>query len=140
MAKIVRVFGKADSFDIELTKQGGHWIVDVPPDLVDGVYAVQLTAVNEFNEVGHWVGELFMCNGVCRIKFSDVPYEFTISGDSHEYSSPCRLNIIVKEYDIKFTEKYNVEIRKKLKKALYPVEFIVSKYYMTIEGECIHGK
>lgn len=140
MARIIRVYGKADSFDIELTREGGHWIVDVPPDLVDGVYAVQLTAVNEFNQVGHWVGELFMCNGVCRIKFSEIPYEFTILSDSDGYSSACRLDISVKEYEAEFTENYRVELKKKLNRSMYPVQFIVSKYYMTIERECTHGK
>lgn len=140
MAKIIRVFGKADSFDIELSDKGGHWEVDVPPDLVDGVYAVRLTAINEFNEVSYWIGELFMCNGVCAIKFTESPYNVSIVVSSNKSALPCDMNIICKDYVFDFTNKYTVEIRKKLKKALYPVEFKVSNYTMTIDRRCPHGK
>ena len=77
-AKVIRVFGKADSFDIELTPNGDRWEVDIPPDLTDGVYAVQLTAINEVGDEAHWVGELFMCNGVCCINLVDYAYDMRI--------------------------------------------------------------
>ena len=69
MARVIRLYGKADSFDIEFSRKGEKWEVDIPPDLVDGVYAVQLTAVDELGETAYWVGELFMCSGVCCLRY-----------------------------------------------------------------------
>ena len=56
MSKIVRVWGKADSIDMELREKNGRWIFSLPPDLVDGQYAVQLFAVNESDMLGTWTG------------------------------------------------------------------------------------
>lgn len=97
MAKIIRVFGKADSFDIEFTEKGGRWEADIPPDFTDGVYAVQLTAVNEFGKKSTWVGELFMCNGVCCVKFNDSPYQVWLR---------------VKDYTVNLSTNYEMIIRK----------------------------
>lgn len=66
--KIVRLYGRADHFDIEFQKRGSRWTCQVPPDVTDGVYAVTLTAVNASGETGHWTGELFMVNGLCHLK------------------------------------------------------------------------
>lgn len=74
--KIIRVWGKADSFDIEFTHLGGtRWEANVPPDTTDGQYAVEIWAMNEFKETTYWTGELYMCNGVCCIKFFKQPYQ-----------------------------------------------------------------
>ena len=92
MAKIVRLFGKADNFNIEFSREGRVWKTDIPPDMTDGVYAVQLTAVYELGETAYWVGELFMCNGVCclrfmrkrrRIGFSSPGYRMTLRNKLH---------------------------------------------------------
>lgn len=72
MSNVIRVYGKADGFDIELSRNGEKWEVDIPPDMTDGVYAVQLTAVNEAGEMAHWIGELYMTNGVCCVRLSEV--------------------------------------------------------------------
>ncbi len=72
---IIRLFGHADNFDIEFTHKGGTtWLCEVPPDTSDGVYAVELWAVNELNEVGYWTGELYMCNGACHLKIERPKY------------------------------------------------------------------
>ena len=73
--KILRVWGKADSFDIEFTYEGGtRWKCSVPPDTKDGQYAAEIWAVNEFGELAYWTGELFMVNGVCCLRFDDSSY------------------------------------------------------------------
>lgn len=78
--KIIRVWGKADSFEIEFTHMGGtRWEASVPPDTNDGQYAVEIWAMNEFKETAHWTGELYMCNGVCCVKFHRQPYRIWIS-------------------------------------------------------------
>lgn len=85
--QIIRVWGKADSFDIEFTRVGGtRWEASVPPDTNDGQYAVEIWAVNEFSEIAHWTGELYMCNGVCHLKFSKQPYQMWIKKKNYIFS------------------------------------------------------
>ncbi|MGN1418141.1 MAG: PF13754 domain-containing protein [Acutalibacteraceae bacterium] len=77
--EILRVWGKADNFDIEFTHEGGiRWKCFVPPDTKDGQYAVEIWAINEFGELGYWTGELFMSSGVCCLKFNQSPYQIWI--------------------------------------------------------------
>lgn len=79
MATIIRVYGKADSFDIELSRNGDKWEVDIPPDMTDGVYAVQLTAINNVGERGYWVGELYMVNSsICCLNLSQTQYTMNV--------------------------------------------------------------
>ncbi len=74
-SQIVRVWGKADSFDIEFTyEEGIRWECSVPPDISDGVYAAEIYAMNTLGETAHWCGELFMCNGICHLEIKDSPY------------------------------------------------------------------
>lgn len=77
--KIIRVWGKADNFDIELSEKGGRWVCTVPPDTADGQYAVELHAVNLFGETAYWTGTLYMCNGVCHLEIKEVPYVIMFS-------------------------------------------------------------
>lgn len=83
-AKIIRVFGKADDFDIELSRKGKKWEVDIPPDMTDGVYAVQLTAIDELGESAYWVGELYMTDGVCCLKINEIPYRVKVRKSEYE--------------------------------------------------------
>lgn len=77
--KILRVWGKADSFDIEFNYESGtRWKCSVPPDTKDGQYAAEIWAINEFSELAYWTGELFMCNGVCCLRFDDSPYRIWV--------------------------------------------------------------
>jgi len=72
--KIIRVWGKADDFDIEFHESGGRWICTVPPDTKDGQYAVEIHAINVFGEMAYWTGTLYMCNGVCHLELFEIPY------------------------------------------------------------------
>lgn len=99
--KITRVWGRADNFEVEFLNVGGTtWNVDVPPDLNDGVYAVHLTAVNELGEMATWIGELFMCGGVCCVTFKELPYQVWFK---------------VNNYEVNFSDKYHVEVKKTTK-------------------------
>lgn len=72
---ITRVWGKADTFDIEFEYAGGtRWTCRVPPDTQDGQYAVEIWAINEFKETAYWTGELYMCGGVCHLELHESPY------------------------------------------------------------------
>lgn len=102
MAKIIRVWGKADSFDIELTEKGGRWEVNVPPDLVDGVYAVELTAIDSLTKRAHWAGELYMCNGVCCMQLRQLNYDIVLSKAINKSAYPVQLTV----------SKYEIVMRK----------------------------
>lgn len=90
--RIIRVWGKADSFDIEFSKtEGGTWECSVPPDVSDGMYAVQIFAVNEFNEKASWSGFLYMCSGLCHLEITEKPFAFSVVQKGVELSAavPC---------------------------------------------------
>lgn len=76
MTDVKRVWGKADNLSLEFKYLGQEqWEATVPPDTKDGVYAVELWAINGAGELGHWTGELFMCSGVCCIKIFQQSYQ-----------------------------------------------------------------
>ena len=75
--EIVRVWGSADSFDIEFRKgRGDKWFCLVPPDTADGIYAVEIWALNEHHETAYYTAELYMCNGICHLRLKREPYRF----------------------------------------------------------------
>ena len=82
--EIIRVWGKADSFDIEFSKENGNrWSCLVPPDTQDGVYAVEIWAKNESGFTGYLTALLYMCGGIHdRIEFLPSPYMFYFMPDS----------------------------------------------------------
>ncbi len=61
---IERVWGSADEFSLELTKDNGWWVCSLPPDLVDGQYSVQLFAMRRNGMTGMWTGTLYIADGV----------------------------------------------------------------------------
>ena len=75
-AEIIRLWGTADKFEIEFTKNTstGRWDVSIPADLEDGHYVVELYAMNEFSEVGYWTGVLFMVQGIPHIHIKPPKY------------------------------------------------------------------
>lgn len=90
-SKIIRVWGKADSFDIEFVHiKGDIWSCEIPPDTKDGQYAVEIQAVNEYGETAYWTGTLYMCGGVCHLEIIAQPYLFWISARSLELEVSCR--------------------------------------------------
>lgn len=124
MAEVVRVYGRADSFDIELTRNGDKWEVDVPPDMTDGVYAVQLTAVNDAGETAHWVGELFMSGGVCCLRLDEVKFRTKLSRKSYtiSLSKGCRAEMQAPpKYAVRYSRGRAVQV-KKVSRPLYSVE------------------
>ena len=80
--EVVKVWGTADEFDIVFTHiRGTEWICFVPPDTDDGVYAVQLYAIYRNGNMAHWVGELFMCSGVCHLSITEPDFMFLLGTD-----------------------------------------------------------
>ncbi len=92
---VKRVWGKADSFALEFNYIGDEqWETTVPPDTKDGVYAVELWAINGAGELGHWTGELFMCSGVCCVRIFSQPYQIWFKAKKHQITIDKRLMII----------------------------------------------
>lgn len=120
MANVIRLFGKADNFNIEFSRKGEHWEVEIPADLVDGVYAVQLTAVDELGEIAYWVGELYMCNGTCCVKIKKKLAKNFLSVEDFclEIIPSNAIKINAYKYESTFTENLNIlfkSIRKECK-------------------------
>lgn len=108
-AEILRVWGKADSFDLEFTHKGGtKWVCSVPPDTVDGHYAVEVWAINALGQTAHWTGELFMCNGVCHVELFSLPYQIWLTCSSPSVSFDRKTEVILTG----FKSHYNVELEK----------------------------
>lgn len=115
-AKILRVWGKADSFDIEFEHKGGtRWICRVPPDTKDGQYATEIRAVNEFGETAYWTGILYMCGGVCHLEILSEPFTFWFSASRIDVTAVCQelLHISEKMRAIVFGEPdFEIHIKK----------------------------
>lgn len=95
MTDVKRVWGKADNLSLEFKYLGREqWETTVPPDTKDGVYAVELWAINGAGELGHWTGELFMCSGVCCIKIFQQPYQIWFKKKGYQITFDKRLSII----------------------------------------------
>ena len=84
-SKNVRVWGKADNFDIELTfigytrdGTGELWQCEVSADVQDGQYACEIWAINEAGKTAYWTGILYMVNGVCHMEIHQSKYEIEI--------------------------------------------------------------
>lgn len=108
MARVIRVYGRADSYDIEFTPKEDKWEVDVPPDMTDGVYAVQLTAVDEIGDFSYWVGELYMVDGVCCLKIEETPYRVRLKVKEYEAECEGRYDISHQpsHFDVDYKDKY----------------------------------
>jgi hypothetical protein len=106
MPKVIRVYGRADSYDIELSPRGDKWEVNIPPDMTDGVYACQLTAVDENGEYGYWVGELYMCSGVCCLKINEMPYKVRMHSSQleSEYGQSTGISFHTSRYNTEYKE------------------------------------
>lgn len=113
MARVIRLFGKADSFDIEFSRKGEKWTVDIPPDMTDGVYAVQLTAVDENGDTAYWVGELFMCSGICHLKIEKSDKKCLLTAEPYgvTFLSVSRTGFSAERYRYIFSKNLGVRFQ-----------------------------
>ncbi len=127
MAKVIRLFGKADNFNIEFSRKGRVWKTDIPPDMTDGVYAVQLTAIDELGESAYWVGELFMCRGVCCLKIErrQTGCFFSAKRYRTDFLPVSRTEFSAKEYGCTFSENLRMHFEIEESKR-YTMQFSVS--------------
>ncbi len=76
---IIRVWGKADNIELELKIDNGRWMCNLPPDLVDGQYAVQLFAMRGNGSVGMWTGILYVANGIACLHLKQEKYSLWLN-------------------------------------------------------------
>lgn len=81
IADIIRVYGTADNIGLELELNDGRWVCNLPPDLVDGQYAVQLFAVRGNGSVGMWTGVLYVANGIACLHLKQEKYSLWLNRD-----------------------------------------------------------
>ena len=136
MTDVRRVWGKADNLSLEFTYIGQEqWETIVPADTKDGVYAVELWAVNGVGDIGHWTGELFMCSGVCCIKIFQQSYQiwFKKLGYGVELSKNYEIYMEKEEME---ASTYKIVMDKELTVFLEK-EDNVSNYEVTISKELL---
>ncbi len=71
---IIRVWGTADNIELELKNNDGRWECNLPPDLIDGQYAVQLFAMRGSGDIGMWTGVLYITNGIRCLHLNKEKY------------------------------------------------------------------
>lgn len=95
---VKRVWGTADNIALEFKYLGRErWETTVPPDTKDGVYAVELWAINGAGELGYWAGELFMCSGVCCIEIEQSGFQIWIKPRRLQFTPSERIQFIVRK-------------------------------------------
>lgn len=58
---IIAMYGHCDSFDVTYTKIGENlWETEVPADLSDGKYVVEIYGIDETGFIVYWTGILYM--------------------------------------------------------------------------------
>ena len=96
---VIRVWGTADRFDIEFSKDiNNRWYATVPPDLTDGQYAVSIYALNSYDETAYWAGILYMHSGKATLKIEYSKYKLWLKPPMlcAELSAP-QISITLKE-------------------------------------------
>ena len=82
--RVVRVWGKADEYDIEMSLTGDRWTASVPLNLEEGKYACQLFAQSLAGRIGVWTGFLYMSGGVARFDLTPGTPPPELLSDPHE--------------------------------------------------------
>lgn len=60
---VTKVWGKADRFELVFSNLGNdNWAANVPADLEDGQYVVELHCEDEEGNRAYWTGILYMSN------------------------------------------------------------------------------
>lgn len=113
-ADIIRVWGKADSIDLELKIDNGRWICNLPPDLIDGQYAVQLFAMRGNGSVGMWTGILYVADGIACLHLKQEKYSLWLNREQ------ITLTLIQKKNPIRLLPERRLNI------ALEPVRITIN--------------
>lgn len=77
--EIVRVWGRADAFDLSFGKRGDKtWETLIPPDMTDGQYAAEIFAEDQYGATALWSGILYMHSGTAHLHLNREKYTFWV--------------------------------------------------------------
>jgi len=62
---VTRLWGKADSFELVFSPIGELWQTEVPADLEDGQYVVELYCEDDGGNRAYWTGILYLNKSEC---------------------------------------------------------------------------
>ena len=68
---ITRVWGKADHYELVFSPSGDLWEAAVPADMDDGMYVVELYALDDIDNQAYWTGILYI-NSSKKVKVTIV--------------------------------------------------------------------
>lgn len=74
---ITRVYGKADTYELEFHRDSGTWCASVPADLSDGKYVCEIWALDSFGFTAYYTGILYMFDGkaIFRLLGDDIIFK-----------------------------------------------------------------
>ena len=79
MNNIEKVWGLADSFELDFSYVNDNWWqVSLPPDTVDGWYAVVLYAKTYSGSIGIWHGILYVSDGFADLHLNEEKFTFSL--------------------------------------------------------------
>ncbi len=83
---IVEMYGRCDNYDITFSQNtAGLWETRVPADYEDGMYVVEIYALDETGLIIYWTGILYMCDGrVVFLELAEDPYRVIIGTTTDE--------------------------------------------------------
>lgn len=94
---VVSLTGTVDSVPVIFTRtEDGLWTTVVPPDLTDGMYIIELTAVDDAGNQTYYVGKLYVWQRVIT--------EFEI------IEQPYIHKLLSEKYIVNCNEKYDAEL------------------------------
>ena len=115
--EIVRMWGYADEYEIEFVKNiGGLWQTNVPPDLHDGQYAVEIHAMAADGYVCLWTGILYMNNGQHCLHIHDTKYNIWMhlpTTNIYHLSQRSTIDELEKDKHVLLKSKvYSIQLRR----------------------------
>lgn len=82
---VTQVWGKADSFELVFSPLGSsneHWQAEVPADLEDGQYAVELYCCDDSGNTAYWTGMLYLNNSAAvRVQIIGDTFKLWLMAD-----------------------------------------------------------
>ncbi len=81
---VIKVWGKADSFELVFSHISGDiWQTEVPTDIRDGQYVVELYALDDSGNQAYWAGILYLCNSkAVRVRIVPDKYRIWLVDDT----------------------------------------------------------
>lgn len=101
---VTRVWGKADSFELVFSpSRDGQWYANVPADLEDGQYVVELYCCDSGGSTAYWTGILYLNNSeAVRVRIVADKFKVWLEDESDV--------VISSDYNVWLEDDIKVEI------------------------------